>query len=240
MFGTIVNVIGIVLASLLGILFRGKISNKYSSIIFDGIGICVIMIGIINVLKIQTPLLMIISVVMGSIIGQFLDIEGRLDKLSTFLMKKFAKDEVDGEASKSNFSKGFITATLLFCVGSMSIVGPIQSSLTGDNTTLFSKTVLDTVSSLMLSSTFGIGVIFSAVPVLLYQGGIALGASSLTYLMTSPNAIADISAVGGILIIGIGLNILKIRKDPILIGNMLPAVFIPIIYYTVVEVLKFI
>ena len=224
MLGTIVNAAAIIAASLLGILLRGRISHRYSTILFDGLAICIIVIGIINALKVENMLLVIGSVVVGSLLGQWMGIEDRLDRVSHRLEERFAaQDDTEGQ-----FAKGFITSTLLFCVGSMAIVGSLQSGLAGDHSILFSKSALDGVTSVLLASTMGLGVLFSAIPLFLYQGIITLGSSFAKDLLT-PMAIADMSSVGGILIIGIGISMMNLKK--IAIGNMLPSVFIPILYY---------
>lgn len=227
MLGTIVNAAAIIVASLLGLLLHGKISLKYSSILFDGLAICVIVIGISNALKVNDMLLVIGSIVGGSLLGQWIGIEDRLNRVSRRLEDRFTPE---GDESDGKFAKGFVTSTLLFCVGSMAIVGSLQSGISGDHSILYSKSVLDGVTSVLLASTLGPGVIFSAIPVLIYQGGITLGSSFMKDLLT-PQAIADMSAVGGILIIGIGIGMMNLKK--IAVGNMLPAVFIPILYYAI-------
>jgi uncharacterized protein len=231
MLGTIVNAAAIIVASTIGLLLRGKVSHRYSTIVFDGLALCTIGIGIMNVLEANSMLLVIGSVVAGSVLGQWMGIEDRLDRMSHRLEEKFSKGRDGGEDSEGDFAKGFITSTLLFCVGSMAIVGSLQSGISGDHSVLFSKSVLDGVTSLLLSSTFGPGVLFSAVPLFIYQGLITIGSSFAKDLLT-PQTIADMSAVGGVLIMGIGLNILKLKK--ISVGNMLPAVFLPVAYYAIV------
>ena len=154
-------------------------------------------------------------------IGEFLKIEDYLEKLGKWLESKLSS-KGDG------FSKGFVTASLLFCVGSMAIVGSLESGLSGNHQTLFAKSVLDGVSAMVFASSLGVGVMFSAVSVLMYQGIITLSAGLIKpFLM--PEVIAQMSAVGGLLIAAIAFNILEIRK--IRVGNMLPAIFIPLIYF---------
>jgi len=229
MVGTFVNAAAIIVASLLGLLLHGRISLKYSSILFDGLGICVIVIGISNALKVNDMLLVIGSIVVGSLLGQWIGIEDKLNRLSRRIEDRFASE---GDESDGKFAKGFVTSTLLFCVGSMAIVGSLQSGISGDHSILYSKSVLDGVTSVLLASTLGPGVIFSAVPLLIYQGGITLGSSFMRDLLT-PQAIADMSAVGGILIIGIGISMLNLKK--IAVGNMLPSVFLPVLFYAILN-----
>lgn len=227
MFGTILNALGIIIASVIGSKIKGGISKRYSDIIMEAIPLSVLFIGISgavgSMLKSKEPVLFIISLLIGGLIGEFLKIEERLDSFSLFL-QKFSKSS--GE--DSNFSKGFISATLIFCVGSMAIIGSINSGLKGDHTILYAKTILDTITSFILSSTFGIGVMFSGVLVFLYQGFITIFASFFESYITE-NILTEISVVGGILIFTLGINMLGIRK--IKTTNLLPAIFIPFIYY---------
>ncbi len=168
-------------------------------------------------------MVMIICLVVGSIIGEAIDIEQKLNRFAEFIQKKLP-------GSGSNFSAGIVTATLLFCVGAMAIVGSLEEDLTGNADTLYAKSILDCISSIIFSATMGIGVLFSAIPVLLYQGAINLLAGFLKPLLT-PEVISQMSLVGNILILGIGVNILEIRS--IKVANMLPSVFLPILYYLI-------
>lgn len=221
MLGTIVNSAAIIIGSILGILLNKGIKEEYKNTIMDGVALTVILIGIMGALDTESLILMIISIVVGSIIGETLRIEKRLDNLGSALEKKFGK-------GNSNFSKGFVTASLVFCVGAMAIVGALESGLQGNHNTLFAKSILDGISSIIFASTLGIGVGFSAIVVFLYQGIITLLASSVRGLMT-PEVINEMSAVGGLLISAIGINILGLKK--IKVGNMLPAIFIPLLYF---------
>ena len=223
MLGTIVNVGAIVLGSLLGFLFRKGIKDKYKAIIIDGLSLCVIIMGIMSTIKTENILLLIGSIVIGSIIGEMLAIEDKLDRLGLNLQKKFA-------ASDADFSTGFITATLVYCIGAMAIVGALEAGLTGNYKTLFAKSILDGVSAIIFTSSLGIGVMFSAIPLFLYQGFITILASNLKDLFT-PDMIGEISAVGGILIMAISLNLMGIKK--IKVSNMLPSLLIPIIYIVI-------
>ena len=227
MLGTIVNALGIIIASLIGSRIKGGISKRYSDIIMEAIPLAVLFIGISgavgSMLKSTEPLLFIISLLLGGIIGEFLNIENKLDKFSLWL-QSFSKDK--GE--DSNFSKGFISATLIFCVGSMAIIGAINSGLKGDHTILYAKSILDTITSFILSSTFGIGVMFSGVLVFIYQGFITVFASFFESYITE-QILTEISVVGGILIFTLGINMLGIKKIKTI--NLLPSLFIPIIYF---------
>lgn len=221
MIGTLVNVAAVIVGSLLGLLLRKGFPEKMKNTVTTGMGLCVILIGMQGALGTENVLLVIVSIVMGSIIGSLLKIEERLDKLGLSLQKKFAAKD-----GNDHFAKGFVNATLIYCVGAMAIVGSIDSGLRGNHDTLFAKSLLDGVMSIALASTMGVGVMLSAVAVLIYQGGIALLAQLVEPLMTEV-MIAEMSAVGGVLIMGIGLNL--IRKEHIPVGDMLPAIFLPIL-----------
>lgn len=221
MLGTIVNSIAIIVGSIIGVLINKGIKEEYKNTVMDGVALTVILIGIMGALETENLILMIISIVVGSIIGEAVKIEKKLDNLGNLLEKKFSRGD-------SNFSKGFVTASLVFCVGAMAIVGALESGLQGDYNTLFAKSILDGISSIIFASTLGIGVAFSAFAVLIYQGLITLLASSVKVFLTS-EVINEMSAVGGLLIAAIGINILGLKK--IKVGNMLPAIFIPLIYF---------
>ncbi len=223
MLGTIVNTLSIIVGSLIGLSFRGKIPEKYSQTIMHGIGLAVVLIGLKTALNTDAILIVIISFVIGSIIGELFSIEDRLDRLGNWIGQRFSKKD-DGIA------KGFVSASLLYCVGAMAIVGAMESGLTGNHQTLFAKSVLDGVGSIIFASTLGIGVLFSAVSVFVYQGLITVAASSIKPFLL-PEVVSQMSAVGGLLIFAIGLSLLEIKK--IKIGNMLPAIFIPLIYQVI-------
>ena len=227
MLGTIVNSIAIILGALLGIIIKKGIKEKYKSTIIDGIGLSIMIIGIMGGIKTDNIVLIIASIVVGSIIGEIIDIDYKLEKLGHNMERKFGKGD-------SNFSKGFVTASLVYCIGAMAIVGALESGLTGNHETLFAKSILDGITAILFASTFGIGVAFSAIPVFIYQGIITLLANSAKDLLTV-NVINEMSAVGGILILAIGINLLGIKK--IKVANMLPSIIIPLIYLTIVNVI---
>lgn len=221
MLGTIVNTVAIIIGSLLGLVFRGGIPKKYNITIMQAISLAVLIIGLKMALKTDAILLVIFSLVIGSLIGEFLKIEGRLESLGKRLETRFSK-------AGAGISKGFVVTSLIFCVGSMAIVGSLESGLTGNHQTLFAKSALDGISSIIFTSSLGIGVIFSSISVFIYQGLITASASLMKPFLITP-VINQMSAVGGLLIMAIGFNLLEIHK--IKVGNMLPAIFIPLIYY---------
>ncbi|MBC2742745.1 MAG: DUF554 domain-containing protein [Desulfosarcina sp.] len=220
MLGTIVNTLSIIIGSLIGLLFKGSIPEKYSKTIMHGIGLAVILIGLKTALKTDAILIVIISLAIGSLFGELLRVEDRLDQLGNWIGRRLSKDS-------EGISKGFVSASLLYCVGAMAIIGSMESGLTGNHQTLFAKSILDGIGSVLFASTLGIGVLFSAVTVFIYQGFLTLTASSIKHLLL-PEVVSQMSAVGGLLILAIGIGLLEIKK--IKIGNMLPAVFIPLAY----------
>jgi len=227
--GTIVNAVAIIAGSLLGLLFRGGIPKKFSVTMMQAISLAVLLIGFKMALKTDAILLVIFSLVIGSLIGEFIDIESRLERLGKRLETRFSKPG-------SGIAKGFVVASLVFCVGSMAIVGALESGLSGNHQTLFAKSALDGLFSIIFASSFGIGVLFSSVSVFIYQGIITL-TSSLMKPFLIPAVINQMSAVGGILIMAIGINLLEIQK--IKVGNMLPAIFIPLVYYMMKQLVNF-
>lgn len=221
MLGTIVNTVAIIVGSLVGLLFRGGIPEKYSNIIMHAIGLAVILIGIKTALKTDEILIVIISLAVGSLLGELLRIEDRLERLGNWLGRRISKDS-------EGISKGFVSASLLYCVGAMAIVGSMESGLSGNHQTLFAKSILDGIGSVIFASTLGIGVLFSAASVFVYQGFITLTASSIKQFLV-PDVVSQMSAVGGLLILAIGIGLLEIKR--IKIGNMIPAIFIPLVYH---------
>ena len=221
MLGTIVNCLAIAGGGLVGLLFKNGIPEKYNRTVMQAVSMSVILIGIKMALGSDDLLVIIGSMAIGSLIGEWIDIEAWLERLGKWLEGRLA--------GKSNgFSTGFVTASLIFCVGSMAIVGSLESGLSGKHDVLFAKSTLDGITSLIFSSSLGMGVLFSALPVLVYQGTITLLAGFLKPLLV-PVVVSQMSATGGLLIVGIGLNM--IREKKIKVGNMLPAIFIPLIYH---------
>ncbi|MFH2067711.1 MAG: DUF554 domain-containing protein [Pseudomonadota bacterium] len=221
MLGTIVNVAAIIAGSLLGIAIKGGLPVRYSRILMDAIGLSVVLIGMKNALGSNDLLIVILSLVIGCIIGEFFGIERGLNLIGRWFDQKLA-------SSYGNISQGFVAASLIYCIGAMAIVGSLESGLSGNHQTLFAKSVLDGVTSIVMASTLGIGVMLSSLPVLIYQGGITLSAGFLKPLL-NPEVISQMSATGGLLIMAIGFNLLEIRK--INVGNMLPAIFVPLLFF---------
>lgn len=227
MFGTVVNAVAIIVGSLVGMLFSRGIADNYKDILLSGVGLAVMLIGIKSGLGSDDLMVVIFSLIIGALMGEWLRIEYHLERLGNFIEKKVASKTND----TSSVARGFVTASLVFCIGSMAIVGSLESGLTGNHQILFAKSILDGVTSIVFASAMGIGVMFSAVAVFLYQGTITLCAFFVKDFM-KPEVIDQMSSVGGMLILAIGLNMLKISK--IKVGNLLPAVFLPFVYYGLV------
>lgn len=223
MLGTIVNSIAIIIGSLIGLLFHKNIKSNYSEIMLKSISLSILLIGISNSLKTENLMIVIFSMVIGSIIGEYLKIEENLNNLGEFLESKF-------KSKKSSIAKGFVTSSLVYCIGSMAIIGALESGLSGNHQTLFAKSTLDGISAIVFSSSLGIGVMLSSVSVFIYQGTITI-LSSLLKDVLIPSVITEMSATGGLLILALGFNMLEFKK--IKVGNMLPAIFMPLLFYII-------
>lgn len=218
--GTIVNALAVIVGGFVGFLLKKGIQERFSNIIMSGLALCVILIGMSGALKVDNMLLCVISIVVGGVIGELIDIDKQLKKLGDGIERK-----LNGKAGK--VSEGFVAASLLYCIGAMAIVGSLESGLNGNHTVLFTKSILDGVSAVVLSSTMGIGVVLSSVSVFLYQGIITAASSFLKSILVD-SVINNMTAVGSLMIIAIGLNMLGITK--IKVANLLPGVLIPVIY----------
>lgn len=226
MTGVIVNVATVLIGSFIGLIFKKGISKKYSDAVMTGIGLCTVLIGVQGMLKGQNVLVAIVSMVIGAIVGTGIDIDKRLNGAGDFISKKLKKNS---DTDKVSLAEGFVTASLLFCVGAMTIVGSLNSGLKGDHSMIFTKSVLDFFSSMMLSASLGIGVPFAALFVLIFQGGIVLLAGLLEPIL-SDSAIAEITCVGSLMILALGLNLTGISKFKV--ANYIPALFFaPVVCY---------
>ena len=227
--GNIFNFIAIIIGSLLGFFIGHKFKESMKNIIMECSGLFIIIIGIKSTINSNRDIIVLIYLIIGSILGQLIDIDLKLKNFSLFLENNINflnKKKLNGIKSEKSFSKGFSTATILFCTGAMAIVGSIKSGLTGDNTTLNIKAILDGTLSIVLTSLYGIGVLFSSISVFLYQGFFYIFANQIKPFLTE-QTISDISFLGGIMVTAIGINLLF--KKNIKIANMLPALFIPIV-----------
>jgi len=234
--GTLVNVAAIIAGGAAGLILKRFLSTRITDTITNAIGFAVMMVGIGGTLSnsftivdgyisTQFTLLMIISLAVGALVGELINIEEKLDAFAKMCEKKFAPKD-----SSSTFAQGFITASLIFCVGAMAIVGAIEDGINQNADILFAKSALDFVIAMVLASVLGIGVLFSAAAILVYQGSITILATFIAPYMSS-ELITQMSLVGSVLIIAIGFNLLKITN--VRLGNMLPAIFVPVVYYLI-------
>ncbi len=219
MIGAIVNTLAAVVGGLLGSLLKKGIPERFADLVQKGLALCVLYIGIKGSLVGTNTLVTILSLVLGAILGELLNIDRGIERLGAWAQRKLSK-------GGSRLGEGFVTASLLFCVGSMAVVGSLQSGLTGNHETIFTKSMLDFVSAIILASSLGLGVCLSGAFVLVYQGAIVLLARWAAPVL-SDYVVAEMSCAGSLLIVALGLNMLGIAK--LKVANLLPAMFLPII-----------
>lgn len=236
--GTTVNAIAIIGGALLGMLLKwvaeklggapghqdAKLGERLQDITMKGVALCVLYIGISGSLKGQNTLIAIVALVLGAVIGELLNLDARMHALGDWVQKR--TEHLTAGMGGASVSEGFVTASLLFCVGAMSIVGALQDGLTGDHTTLFAKSLLDCFSSVIFASSLGVGVLFSGVAVFVYEGLIALLASFISPFLGEA-VIAEMTCVGSLLIVAVSLNMLDITKIKVM--NLVPACLLPIL-----------
>ncbi len=220
--GVAVNTVSVIIGSLLGMIFKNGIPEKYNDIFMKGIGLVTIIIGISSALKGSNTIVLILSVILGALIGSLIDIDKHFNSLGTKIENKIAKN---GNNKLGSFSTGFVTGCLVFCIGSMAIVGSLESGLNGDNTMIYTKSVLDFITSIILASSLGFGVCFSSLFVLVFQGLIVLLASAIAPFLND-TVINEMVSAGGIVILALGINLIKIGKFKVM--NYLPAIFFPL------------
>lgn len=222
MLGTIVNCAAILVGGAVGLLLKRGLPQKLSDAVMQGLALICLYIGVSGALKGSNTLLATVAMVGGGVLGTLLDLDGKVNRLAHWLEHKIVKNDGDG----GTFGEGFVNATLLYCVGAMAVVGSLNSGLTGDHSVLFTKSMLDGVSAVIFASALGAGVLLSALPVLLYQGAITLLASALAPVL-SDAAVAEMTCVGSLLIVAIGLNMLKLTNIKVM--NFVPAIFLPVL-----------
>jgi uncharacterized membrane protein YqgA involved in biofilm formation len=229
MTGTWINVAAIMVGSLVGLFLKRGISEKLGGSLMQAVGLCVVIIGISGALKSEDMIITIVSLAFGALVGESIDIEKKMDNFALKVENRFSNGKESGW-----FVRGFVTSSLLFAVGAMAIVGSIESGLNGNHEILITKSLLDFIASIVLTASLGVGVFFSAFVILIYQGSITLASTLLTSLFSTnlTMVITAMSAAGYILIFGLGLNMLKITK--LKIGNFVPAIFFPILYYSLI------
>ena len=224
MIATVINVILILLGSALGLIFKNRISSRFSTGLTFALGLCVLGIGITSMIATDDTLCVIVCMVIGTLLGEAVDIERRMEGAGDAIRRRLIRGE-----GNSRFVEGFVNASVLFCVGAMAINGSMEAGMNQNYDILISKGVIDGVTSITFAAAMGIGVAFSVVPLFLYQGGLTLIFSVVGQAM-DPLVVTEMSAVGGTIIVGIALNMLGLPKEKIRVGNMLPAIFLPLGY----------
>ena len=227
MTGTFLNIATVILGGIIGLIFGTRIPDKLKATVIAGMGLFTTAMGMQMFMKTENPLIVLGSLLIGTLLGEWMHIEDGLQNLGKYLEQRFSKESEDGS---NKFVRGFLTASLLFCVGPMTILGSIQDGLTGDYNLLAVKSVLDGFAALAFTSTLGVGVMFSTIVILVYQGGISLLAAQLNAVVTPP-MMNELTATGGVILIGLAISsLLEIKK--IRVGNMLPGLLIaPVIVW---------
>lgn len=230
LYGTIINGIFIIIGSVLGLFFT-NIQERYKETVMQGIALAVMLIGLQMAFATEVIIVVLLAILSGALIGEFIKLEEKLNNLGKWLGSKFKTKNKD-----ISISQGFVTSSLIFVIGAMSIIGALDSGIRGDHEILITKAIIDGFTAMVLTSTLGFGVIFSVIPVILYQGTIAILATQIDRILPEEffnQFIIEVTAVGGLLIVAIGLNLLKVTN--IRIGNLLPAIFtvglIYLLYY---------
>ena len=221
--GAVVNFLLVILGGVLGLLFKKGIPERARNILMQGMALCVLYIGVTGIFEDKiNVLIVIISTALGAIVGELIDLDGLINKLGGKIEECFNK-----KGGNTKVAEGFVTATLLFCVGAMTVVGSIDSGISGDNATLYSKSLIDCVSAAVFASTLGIGVALSSVSVLIIEGSLTLLAKVVEPMLTA-EIITHMSVIGSLLIIALSLNMLGLTKIKVM--NLLPAIFLPILF----------
>lgn len=222
--GTLVNTATVILGSLTGLFLGNLLPERLRDTVMKGLGLCTMFIGITGMLGGGNALITILSVAVGAVLGELMDLDGRLNRFAEALERRFQR----GGGGRVSLAEGFVTASLVFCVGAMTIVGALNDGLTGDHTMLFTKATLDFVSSMVFASSLGAGVLLAAAAVFVIQGGIAcLAGVAAPLLQYDAAVIPEMTVVGSVLILGLGLNLLGVTKLKVM--NYVPAIFLPIL-----------
>ena len=226
MLAVFVNAATVIFGSLLGILLHNRLKEQHTKTIVVAMGICTMVIGMTGAIATSNILIVILCLVAGTVIGQLLKLEKRMDGAGDWL-KKRVKNK-----NNARFTEGFVTASLLFCVGSMSIIGSFDAGLRENYDIIFAKSVMDGIMAVTFAATMGVGVAFSAITIIVYQGALTLLAGVVEPLLTQ-SVITEMSAVGGVMLIATGMNIIGLTKERIQVGNMLPALIFPAIWFAI-------
>ena len=226
MLAVFVNALAVILGSTLGLLFRKWLKEEYTKTIIACMGICTIVIGITSAIQTSGIIIVVVCLVVGTVLGELLKIETRLDNMGDRLKKKVSKN------GDSRFTEGFVSASLLFCIGSMSIMGSFEAGLLSKYDIIFTKSLMDGIIAITFAATMGLGVAFSALTIIVYQGALTLLAGVIAPILSDP-VVTEMGAVGGVMLIATGMNIIGLTKERIRVGNMLPALIFPAVWFAI-------
>jgi len=224
MIAAVVNALAIVAGSILGLLSGGRLREEHTATIVRALSLVVGVLGVMSAVKTSNLLCLVLCLVFGSILGEALRLEQKLDRLGEWLRARFTRGK-----SAGTFTEGFVTASLLFCIGSMAVMGSLEAGLSHNYSIIFSKSVIDGIMAVTFAAAMGVGTAFSALPVLIWQGLLTLLASLLAPLL-SDAVVTEMSAVGGVLLLATSINMLGLSRERIRVGNMLPAILLPVAY----------
>ena len=225
MLAVFVNMATVLIGSCLGLFFRKRIKPELTTTIIDALGLATIVIGIVSAIKTSNMLCLIVCMALGTLLGSLLQLDARINRLGSFLSDKLSRNN----ERYGRFTEGFVAACTLFCIGPMTIVGSLQAGIENNYSIIFAKSALDLVSSTFFAAGMGIGVPFAACFILVFQGGLTLFANYVAPFL-SENVVTEFSAVGGVVLIGLGLNILNLSDKKIKVADMTPAIFLPVLY----------
>ena len=228
-----VNTAAVLIGSLIGILFRSRLQESLRNSVMKALGLCTVLIGISSAIRTSDVLAVIICMVLGTILGELLKIDAGIESLGDTIKKKLPK----GSSETGSFTDGFVSASILFCIGSMTIMGSLEAGIRQNYTIIYAKSMMDFISSMAFGAAMGFGVTCSALFVLVFQGGLTL-LSAWVGTALSEAVVTEMSAVGGVILIGMALNLLQCSRDRIKVANMLPAIFLPILYFPVLSLIS--
>lgn len=228
MIAVLVNTVTVLLGSTIGLIFRNKINEKFTAAVISALALVTVLIGLSSALDTADILCVIICMALGTIIGELVRIDDGIEGAGDFIKAKLFKNK----KTENRFTEGFVTACIVFCVGSMTVMGSFEAGINGNNSIIYAKSALDFVSSMMFAAAMGFGVPFASVFVFVFQGALTLLAGVLSPFLSAA-VVAEMSAVGGTILVGMGINMLKLSDKRIKVANMLPAIFLPIAYVPV-------
>lgn len=230
MIAVLVNTATVLLGSAIGLLFRNRIKERFTQAVLSALALVTILIGLDSALDTADILCVILCMAVGTLIGEWLKIDDRIEGAGEFLKSRLLR----GKNTENRFTEGFVTACIVFCVGSMTIVGSLESGIHGNHSIIYAKSALDFVSSMMFAAAMGWGVPFAALFVLVFQGSLTLLAGALSPFLSTA-VVTEMSAIGGTILVGMGINMLSVSPQRIRVANMLPAIFLPLAYLPLTE-----